>query len=575
MLLADTKETRKTLSIHIDGQELSVPEGINLIEAAACLKKEVPHYCYHPKLSVVGNCRMCLLEVGMVIKDKTTGDILLDEEGQPKVAWGAKPVIGCGTIVAPGMHIRTASPLVKSCQEGVMELLLVNHPLDCPICDQAGECRLQEFALDYGKGYSRFVEEKNVKPKRTRLGERVMLDDERCILCSRCIRFMQEVPKDDVLGFVNRGSYSTLTCFPGKELNSNYSLNTVDICPVGALTSIDFRFKMRTWFLKRTPSICTESSVGVNTEVWSREGLIYRITPRRNDAVNDTWMPDSGRMLYKQVDAKHRIKEPSAKGQSISFEEAFQHLSKALSQGLGLVASGYNTVEEQHLLSLILNEVGGKAYLPIRKQAGDGLLISSDSRPNVRGAFATKLVTHLGLENLETGLKDKVFSTLLVYNEDLLSDIEARLLNGVFVIYIGTHDNATSQRADLVVPTLSVFEKSGSFINQQYRLQSFSQAVPGPKGVVPDYLLLARLLKELCARTPSPSKPKAVEALSQEGFSNLDTLWQHLGRTHSVFEGLVFSGIPSDGLALDTSKIESILTDEGPCLHYHPESFSR
>ncbi len=565
MIRADKKDLPPVL-VNIDGQDLYIPEGTNLIEAAALAKKEVPHYCYHPKLSVVGNCRMCLLEVGMVMQDKATGGILLDEEGKPKVAWAPRPVIGCGTQVAPGMHVRTASPLVKNCQEGVMELLLVNHPLDCPICDQAGECRLQEFALDYGRGYSRFVEEKNVKPKRTRLGERVMLDDERCILCSRCIRFMQEVPKEDVLGFVNRGSYSTLTCFPGKALNSNYALNTVDICPVGALTSIDFRFKMRTWFLKRTPSICTESSVGVNTEVWSREGVIYRITPRRNDAVNDTWMPDSGRILYKQVDAKNRIHHPLIKGHAVSFEEAFATFLKAFDLGpVGILASGHNTVEEQYLLRLIAEKTGAKAYLPAREGKGDGLLISSDKRPNIRGALATKLVDTLGFEDLKQALRHKALSTLLIYHEDILEELEPELLNGLFLIYIGTHQHTSSKLADLVVPGLSVFEKSGSFINQQYRLQSFAQAIPGPTGILPDYLILARLLKDL--------SPEGSEACHLE-FHNLDRLWQHLGQRHPVFKNILLSSLPPEGLALDTSKLAPLLLDKGPSLHYVPETLS-
>ena len=172
---------------------------------------------------------MCLVEMGMPMKDRATGEPVLDEQGEQKIGWMPKPVIGCGTSVAPGMRVKTESQEVQDCRNGVMEFLLVNHPLDCPICDQAGECGLQEFALDYGRGYSRFVEEKNVKPKRVELGPRVVLDDERCILCSRCIRFCQEVADDDVLGFVDRGSHSTLTCYPGKQLENNYSLNTVDI----------------------------------------------------------------------------------------------------------------------------------------------------------------------------------------------------------------------------------------------------------------------------------------------------------------------------------------------------------
>ena len=187
-----------------------------------------------------------------------------------------------------------------------------------------GECRLQEFSTDYGRGYSRYIEEKNVKPKRSRIGPRVTLDDERCILCSRCVRFSREITKDSVLGFVDRGSYSTLTCYPGKELDNNYSLNVVDLCPVGALTDTDFRFKMRVWFLKPTPSICIESSVGVNTEVWSREGKIYRITPRQNDEVNDAWMSDSGRRLYSKAESEFRLFNSVVSGETVAPDIAIQ-----------------------------------------------------------------------------------------------------------------------------------------------------------------------------------------------------------------------------------------------------------
>ena len=324
-----------TITITVDGQRAQVPKGVNVIEAMRAVGKEkaIPHYCYHPKLSVVGNCRMCLVEVGNPMRDRESGEPILDDSGEPKIGWIPKPVIACSTHVTEGMHVRTDSPTVLECRNGVTEFLLINHPLDCPICDQAGECRLQEFSAEHGRGYSRFKEEKNVKPKRTRLGPRVTLDDERCILCSRCIRFSQEIVQDDVLGFVNRGSYSTLTCYPGKELSNNYSLNTVDICPVGALTSTDFRFKMRVWFLKRTRSICTESSVGANTEVWSREGKIYRITPRRNDAVNDTWMTDSGRALFKAFESEDRLS-------AYSVDRVPKTLEDAIAATVALLAAG-------------------------------------------------------------------------------------------------------------------------------------------------------------------------------------------------------------------------------------------
>ena len=215
-MIAPTKPD--LITVNIDGREIAVPKGTNMIEAARLLGIEIPHFCYHSKLSVAGNCRMCLVEMGMPALDPATKQPVMDPAtGKAKINWVPKPTIACFTNASPGLHIRTGTPLVRECREGVMEFLLVNHPLDCPICDQAGECKLQEQAAGYGRGYSRFVEQKNVKPKRTLLGPRVMLDDERCILCSRCIRFCKEIARDDVLGFIDRGSHSTLTCYPGPE----------------------------------------------------------------------------------------------------------------------------------------------------------------------------------------------------------------------------------------------------------------------------------------------------------------------------------------------------------------------
>ena len=379
------------VTVFIDGKEIAVPKGTNVIEAARMVGTDVPHYCYHPKLTVAGNCRMCLIELGMPMADRATREPIMDPEtGKQKINWIPRPQIGCGTTVVPGMHVKTQSPMVKECREGVMEFLLINHPLDCPICDQAGECKLQEQATGYGRGYSRFIEQKNVKPKRTQLGPRVTLDDERCVLCSRCIRFCQEVAKDDVLGFVDRGSYSTLTCYPGKELTNNYSLNTVDICPVGALTSTDFRFKMRVWFLKQSNSICTESSVGANTVVWSREGVIYRITPRQNDEVNDTWMADSGRILYKEVQSGNRLKPTSDLKTSVAAAGSL------LQDGaVAVVGSGRSSVEEQFLTAKLAKQLGATSYIVARHGEEDGLLISKDRNPNTRGALVTGLISDL------------------------------------------------------------------------------------------------------------------------------------------------------------------------------------
>jgi NADH-quinone oxidoreductase subunit G len=262
-----------------------------------------------------------------------------------------RPQICCATDVSEGLGVRTSSPLVEECRRGVMEFLLINHPLDCPICDQAGECRLQEFSVEYGRADSRFLEHKVKKPKNVELGPRVTLDDERCILCSRCIRFSKEIAHDDVLGFIDRGSHSVLTAHPGKRLENNYSLNTVDICPVGALTSSDFRFQMRVWFLKETKSFCTSCATGCNTVIGTREDVIYRQTPRENDAVNSSWMCDYGRLNFEYLQSERRLSEPMVRAEnkleSTTWKRAIESAAAALkpfeSGQIGMLASGRMT----------------------------------------------------------------------------------------------------------------------------------------------------------------------------------------------------------------------------------------
>lgn len=559
--------TVEQVTINIDGQDVDVPKGMNIIEAVKMVGKgrEVPHYCYHPKLSVAGNCRMCLVEMGMPMRDRSTGEPILDEDGKQKIGWMPKPAIGCATNAAPAMHIKTGSPMVKESRNAVTEFLLINHPLDCPICDQAGECRLQEFSAEHGRGYSRFIEEKNVKPKRTRLGPRVMLDDERCILCSRCVRFSQEVANDDVLGFVDRGSYSTLTCYPGKELENNYSLNTVDICPVGALTSTDFRFKMRVWFLKRTPSICTESSVGANTELWSREGKIYRITPRRNDSVNDTWMTDSGRALYESVESEDRLIEYTIAGVQKSPDEVATKASTLLGKGnVAIVGSAHSTVEEQFYYKGIAQRTGAKVALVSHYGEGDGLLLSEDRTPNLRGALVTDLIDSLPeekLSELSSAIESGAVRTLLVVNEDVTSlGIAPQLLDQLNLIYVGPLANETSKVADVVIPSLMVFEKDGSFINQSFRLQRFKAAVPGPAGIQPDFMVLEKIFAPLAGEKPAPV--------------NIDSVWERLSsQVEMIDETTRWRSIPEDGLPLAPGALGDLPYVESKNLKYDPVAF--
>ncbi len=549
-MVTDNKPSLVT--INVDGVEHQVAAGANLVDALAKIGKEVPHYCYHPKLPVAGNCRMCLVELGSPLRDRATNEVIL-ENGKPKIGWQPKPAIACATNVTPGLHVRLESPGVKACREGVTELLLLNHPLDCPICDQAGECKLQEFSAEYGRGYSRYLDEKNAKPKKTRLGPRVTLDDERCILCSRCVRFCNDIAKDPVLGFVNRGSYNTLTCFPGRELNNNYSLNTVDICPVGALTSTDFRFKMRVWFLKKTNSICTESSTGVNTVVWSREGKIYRITPRQNDAVNDTWMPDSGRELYKIVEEDNRLTSATIKGVRAPLESALNLVEEIIHQGaLAIVGSGHLSVEEQFFLAQLAKKTGAKTYVPAHRGEGDGMLISEDRTPNFRGALVTGLTQRapdVDLKSLAEEIEAGRIHSLLICREDVTRlGLSPAVLAKVRVVVLGTHADATTTLAEVVIPGLTVFERSGSFVNCQFRLQSFAQAIPGPAGVLPDVAILARLAK--------------MESAS---------VWKTLATQIPALAQLAQGIIPAEGLLIDSHAWSTLPFIEGKLLKFIPQ----
>jgi NADH-quinone oxidoreductase subunit G len=496
------------------------------------------------------------------MRNRETGEAILEEDGSPKIGWVPKPVIGCATNVSPGMHVKTESEKVLDCREGIMEFLLVNHPLDCPICDQAGECRLQEFATDYGRGYSRVVVRKNVKPKRTRLGPRVTLDDERCILCSRCIRFCQEVPKDDVLGFVDRGSFSTLTCFPGRELDNNYSLNTVDLCPVGALTSSDFRFKMRVWFLKDTDSICPESSAGCNTVVSSREGELFRITPRRNDLVNDSWMPDSGRVLYKSVKAGNRILSAKISQEASTTDEAIQEAVRLLKgKNIGVVGSCKSTLEEQFLLTQISKKTKAKSFIRGHFGEDDGILLSADRTPNLRGALISGFTQKYPQDNLlplSQSLGKKQVDALLVMDEDLeASQVEAAELDGIPIVFIGTQANSTSARASVVLPSLTSFEKSGTFVNRSFYAQSFRQAVPGPAGVLPDLTILSRLHRELTEE--------------EEIVPDQNSIWNEMsGVRNSPLKGVSLKDVRKDAVLIDSSKWDDLPFVEAKALHFEP-----
>jgi NADH-quinone oxidoreductase subunit G len=479
------------VNVQVDGHWMQVPKGMNVVEVVKQAGKFLPHYCYHPKLSVVGNCRMCLFEMGTPKLDAERKPVI-GADGKPDIAWMPRPQIGCATQVSEGMGIRTDSPLAKECRQGVMEFLLINHPLDCPICDQAGECKLQEYSVEYGTGGSRFVEEKVHKPKNVDLGARIVLDDERCIMCSRCIRFSREVVQDDVLGFIQRGSYTTLTAHPGKRLDNDYSLNTADICPVGALTSKDFRFKMRVWFLKETDSICTTCGTGCNVTIGSREGRVYRLTPRVNEEVNSHWMCDTGRLNIHDLDDDQRITQPlvwtAGAHLPVTWTEANLQISRKLKAFTGpqmaLLVSARLTNEELFLAKLWAEELKA-AHLDIvpRTWEGDKFLKSPDRNPNTTGARLLGVSKEgADIPKMAEAIRSGSVKVLITVQEDAVAaGIPADVLAKLDVlIAVSILPNATTAVAHYVLPGAGFAEKAGTMINVKGRLQRLQRAVFPP-----------------------------------------------------------------------------------------------
>jgi NADH-quinone oxidoreductase subunit G len=497
-------------NVQIDGAWHQFPKGTRVIEACAQAGVYVPRYCYHKKLSSPGNCRMCLIEMGMprMGPDRKPE---LGADGKPIINWMPRPQICCAQDVSEGMGVRTDSPLVQECRRGVMEFLLINHPLDCPICDQAGECELQEFSVEYGAAGSRFFENKVKKPKAVQLGPRVTLDDERCILCSRCIRFCQEIVNDDVLGFVDRGSHTVLTAHPGKRLENNYSLNTVDICPVGALTSTDFRFKMRVWFLKETKSICTSCATGCNTIIGTREDIVYRQTPRENDQVNSCWMCDYGRLNFKYLESEKRLLEPQvltgttlvASDWTSAIARAAMQLRQFSGWNIAILASGRMTNEELWLTAQIAKLIGVR-YIDIvpRSGPGDDILLSEDRNPNTNG---TRLILGLDSEpgaklpTIVEEVKSGEIRALIALGEDptKLGLSAEELSNLAAFIAMDILPNAATERATVLLPAAGFAEKRGSMINGKGRLQRLSRAVRPPGNARDDWEILRDLLQAL------------------------------------------------------------------------------
>ncbi len=496
------------VNIQVDGKWVQVPKGTRVIEAVSKNGTYVPRYCYHPKLSSPGNCRMCLIEMGPP-KMGPDRKPVIGPDGYPEISWIPRPQICCSSDVAEGTGYRSQSALIDDCRKGVMEFLLINHPLDCTICDQAGECRLQEFSVEFGTGESRFLEEKVKKPKKVDLGPRIVLDDERCIMCSRCIRFSKEIAHDDVLGFTERGSHTVLTAYPGRQFDNNYSLNTVDICPVGALTSKDFRFKMRVWFLKETKSFCTSCGTGCNTTIGTRENVMYRQTPRENNDVNEVWMCDHGRLNFHFVQHESRLTQPLIRQQSGIYEpsrlaeavaEAAGQLRHFKGEEIAMIASARATNEELYLAAKLARQLKIQLFdIVPRAQKADGILVSEDGNPNTNGARLLKVASDSPgryVPVIANKVNDGSIKALICLGEDAAAcgATPAALEKLASLVVLGILPSPTTAAATVILPGAAFSEKRGSMINAKGRLQRLNQAITPPGNATDDWEILRDLV---------------------------------------------------------------------------------
>ena len=495
----------------VNGKDVEVPAGTNLIEAARAAGVEVPHYCYHPSLSIAGQCRLCMVDI-----DKTP-----------------RPSIACNTVATDGMVVQTETDRVRETRKSIMEFHLINHPLDCPVCDQAGECWLQIYYMQHGLYDSRMTDEKVHKPKAVPLGPHVILDAERCILCSRCVRYCDEITHTGELGIFERGDHSEIGLFPGRELDNKYSANVVDICPVGALTDRDFRFQVRVWYLDTAKSICPGCARGCNIEVHVNrrrphhaEGRrVARLKPRFNAEVNTWWICDAGRYGFGFVDAADRLLAPASQQGGSSTEATWDQAIAAVAGALrrlapeqiGVIASPKMANEDLFALRRLLDLHG------IRQVAGqvpprvpgdeDDFLIRADKNPNSRGA---ELMGFGGdARAVLEAARARQIKFLWIFGHDLLaSAVSEREMLEAFravetVVFTGSNANWTSAHSHWVLPAAAWVEREGTYTNFEGRVQRFRTATEPLGQALAEWEIVGRVMA-LLGETLSATRAEHV-----------------------------------------------------------------
>jgi NADH-quinone oxidoreductase subunit G len=536
------------VTLTIDDQKVQAPKGTLIIEAAESVGIRIPRYCYHGGLPVVGSCRMCLVEI----------------EKAPKL----QP--SCATPVAEGMIVRTRTPETLRNRRYVLEFLLANHPIDCPVCDQAGECDLQNYYMEHGLYDPRYNDNKTRRKKAYPIGPYIILDQERCVLCTRCVRFTREISKTSELGVMDRGHRSEIDIFPGNELANPYSGNLADICPVGALTDRDFRFKCRVWFLGGRPSICPGCSRGCNIEIHYNGRFnpryhnqrVHRLKPRYNEDVNGHWICDEGRYSYHSIDAADRMKIPQMKQgdvfQETSWSRAIQEVAATLKhvlaahgpQSVAVLASPRMSNEELYFIRRIfkdhLNIHRIESQVPSNAAVySDDFLITADKNPNTRGAQLF-LPSGLGSQALLQALIEGPVRFLYIFQHDLMTGFDSKFVTEALakadcVVFQGSWNHATAASADIQLPAAVYAEKEGTFTNIQGRVQRFHAAVAPLGESLPDLEILSRLARELDAPLAGTS---AADVLAE------------IGQTVSAFAGMTWQTVGSKGQLLSRNSGE-------------------
>jgi NADH-quinone oxidoreductase subunit G len=499
----------------IDGKQIEVAPGTNVLKAALDNGIHIQHFCWHPDLTVDGNCRTCMVEV----------------EKTPKLQ------IACNTVVTEGMVVHTKSPKAVEAQRTALEFLLINHPIDCPVCDQAGECYLQDNYMHYGLYGSKVeVEDKVRKRKVVDLGP-IMLDAERCVLCSRCLRFEKEVTGTNSLEFVNRGDHVQIATFESRPITHDYAGNLADVCPVGALLSHDFRFKMRVWFLKTHESVCPGCSTGCSVFVDERDGVVERLRPRRNPDVNKSWMCDPGRALYKQIDVPGRVSGARVRGagswEGTGVAAALDRAAAALKEAgpaSAFLASPQGTNEDVFAFKALADAAGGKLDFRVGspekrvRERIDHVLQRADRNPNTQGCL-DQGVGRDGVDAILAACRAGSVRALVLQGPELLRVPEAvdAVANVPFVVVMATHEGPELDRATVVLPAALWAEVEGTFTNYQRRVQRLKAAVPAPGDAQPRWELAAGLLQRL-GRPLGVATPREVFALLAKATPDYGTL---------------------------------------------------